>query len=68
MTREEFITLAKSRGYGYSDEDIADILSLLSDKEALPGVSWRKLTFKMDGVSTEEEWLDYYAGNWLIHY
>ena len=68
MTREEFITLAKSRGYGYSDEDIADILSLLSDKEALPGVSWRELTFKMDGVSTEEEWLDYYAGNWLIHY
>ena len=38
MTREEFITLAKSRGYGYSDEDIADILSLLSDKDALPGI------------------------------
>ena len=68
MTREEFVNLAKSEGYGYSSKDIEDILSLLSDKEALPGLSWRELTFKMDGVSTEEEWLDYYADNFLLHY
>ena len=68
MTREEFIELAKSWGYGYSDEDIADILSLISDEEVYPGVSWKESTFEMDGVSTEEEWLDYYAKNFLGHY
>lgn len=68
MTREEFTKLAKSRGYGYSDEAIADILSQLSDEEAFPGVSWKEFTLKTDGVSTEEEWLDYYAENFLLHY
>ncbi len=70
MTREEFINLAKSWGYGYGDEEIADILSQLSDEELFPGagISVREDTLKMDGFSTEEEWLDYYAENWLMHY
>lgn len=70
MTREEFISLAKSWGYGYSDEDIEDILSQLSDEELFSGagVSVREDTFRMCGVSTEEEWLDYYAKNFLMHY
>ena len=69
MTREEFIKLAKSWGYGYSDEDIADILSAWDDtKEALPGVTEREFTSELYGVSTEEEWLEYYAKNWLMHY
>ena len=70
MTREEFIKLAKSWGYGYSDEDITEILSQLSEEELFPGagVSVCEETLRMDGVSTEEEWLDYYAKNWLMHY
>ena len=69
MTREEFSALAKSWGYGYSEEDIAAILSVLDDtNEIFPGVTARDMAFKEFGVSTEEEWLAHYAKNFLVHY
>ena len=69
MTREEFIALAKSWGYGYRDEDIADWLSAWDEKkEVLPGVTAREATSALYGVSTEEEWLDFCAENFLVHY
>lgn len=69
MTREEFIKLAKSWGYGYSDEDINDCLNAWSDdKEVLPGLTEREVTKELYGVSTEEEWLGYCAEYILMHY
>lgn len=69
MTREEFIKLAKSWGYGYSDEDIADLISAWDDnEEILPGVTKREDTARFYGVSTEEEWYDYCAKYILLHY
>lgn len=70
MTREEFIKLAKSEGYGYDDNDIKDMLSLLSDEKPFQNlrVTMRELSYRMAGVSTEEEWLDYFAKNFLLHY
>lgn len=62
MTRNEFTILAKSPGYGYSDEEVSDILSIMDD-ELLRGFA-----FSMAGATTEEEYLEWYAKNLLAHY
>ena len=60
MTREEFKKIAMSLSHGYSEEDVEDVFSSLSDEKIFPGsdITKKELTLTIDGCKTEEEWLD----------
>ena len=65
MTREEFKEIAMSMSHGYSEEDVEEVLSQLSDEEAFPGagITEKEMTLQLWGCKTEEEWLDLQAEN-----
>ncbi len=65
MTREEFKEIAMSISHGYSEEDVEEVLSQLSDKEIFPGagITEKEMTLQLWGCKTEEEWFDWQVKN-----
>ena len=65
MTRKKFKEIAMSMSHGYSEEDVEEVLSQLSDVEIFPGagITEKEMTLQLWGCKTEEEWLDLQVKN-----